>query len=173
METVFFLFILTICGAKSLKNLTSLVFPSFFLIVGFSYYFYLKRKCLEKPVTTGQRVIILSLMDNIHGSNNIIGMSALQSNRITVDAGYKNTGYKNISVIRTIVCDPYLFFPIEKYGYKNISDIRAFFSTPDSVLITGIFCTTGMAGLPWIWISMDGYRGFGHIHGYCGYPRPL
>ena len=33
---------------------------------------------------------------------------------IYVDAGYKNTGYKNISVIRTIVCDPFLSFPIEK-----------------------------------------------------------
>ena len=32
----------------------------------------------------------------------------------TVDVGYKNTGYKNISVIRTIVCDPFLSFPIEK-----------------------------------------------------------
>ena len=32
----------------------------------------------------------------------------------TVDAGYKNTGYKNIPVIRTIVCDPFLSFPIEK-----------------------------------------------------------
>ena len=59
----------------------------------------------------------------------------------TVDAGYKN-----ISVIRTIVCDPFLSFPIEKgtgyknTGYKNISDIRTFFSTPDSVLITGIYC---------------------------------
>ena len=31
-----------------------------------------------------------------------------------VDAGYKNTGYKNISVIRSIVCDPFLSFPIEK-----------------------------------------------------------
>ena len=27
-----------------------------------------------------------------------------------------------------------------------------------------------LAGLPWIWISMDAYLGFGHIHGYCGYP---
>ena len=31
------------------------------------------------------------------------------------------------------------------------------------------------AGLPWIWISMDismdGYRDFGHIHGYCGYQK--
>ena len=31
--------------------------------------------------------------------------------------------------------------PLKKYGYKNISDIRTFFSTPDSVLITGIHCT--------------------------------
>ena len=43
----------------------------------------------------------------------------------TVDAGYKN-----ISVIRTIVCDPFLSFHIEK-----VPVIRTFFSTQDSVLI--------------------------------------
>ena len=50
------------------------------------------------------------------------------------NTGYKNTGYKNISVIRTIVCDPFLSFPIER-----VPVIRTFFSTPDSVLITGIY----------------------------------
>ena len=44
---------------------------------------------------------------------------------------------KNISVIRTIVCDPFLSFPIEK-----VPVIRTFFFTPDSVLITGIYCIT-------------------------------
>ena len=56
---------------------------------------------------------------------------------INLSATYNpvDAGYKNISVIRTIVCDPFLSFPIEK-----VPVIRTFFSTPVCVLITGIYC---------------------------------
>ena len=68
----------------------------------------------------------------------------------TVDAGYKNTGYKNISDIRTSFgeTDSLLYMCIENIpvirtsniGYKNISDIRTYSLIPDNVLITGIDC---------------------------------
>ena len=56
---------------------------------------------ITKPLYKGY--LILHLSDHV-----------FDQGLITVDAGYKNTGYKNISVLRTIVCDPFLSFPIEK-----------------------------------------------------------
>ena len=57
----------------------------------------------------------------------------------TVDAGYMNTGYKNMPVIRTIknhlMENGSRISYIKHAGYKNI------FPAPEGVLITGIHCT--------------------------------
>ena len=53
----------------------------------------------------------------------------------TVDVGYKHTGYKNISDIRTLYWKTVAIYPYIIYaGYKNI------YAVPDDVLITGIHC---------------------------------
>ena len=55
----------------------------------------------------------------------------------TVDVGYKHTGYKNISDIRTLYLKTVAIYPYIIYaGYKNI------YAVPDDVLITGIQCIT-------------------------------
>ena len=64
----------------------------------------------------------------------------------TVDAGYKNTGYKNMPVIRTLsrFTESFVFYSIDFFsGYKNMPDIlvRTLYAIPNDVLITGIHCT--------------------------------
>ena len=59
-------------------------------------------------------------MDSLTYNSKVDTVDAGYKNTGYKNTGYKNTGYKNISVIRTIVCDPFLSFPIEKVGYKNI-----------------------------------------------------
>ena len=61
----------------------------------------------------------------------------LISVRIIVDAGYKNTGYKNMPVIRTLTrfTESFVYYSIEflsdirtfHAGYKNMPDIRTFY----------------------------------------------
>ena len=58
----------------------------------------------------------------------------------TVETGYKNTGYKNIPVIRTSSLETFLYVSLLITFYKNIPVIRACFSLPDDVLITGFHC---------------------------------
>ena len=53
----------------------------------------------------------------------------------TVDAGYKNTGYKNMTDIRTFYSKT-----VDTYLIQFMPVIRTLNAVPDDVLITGIHC---------------------------------
>ena len=74
-------------------------------------------------------------MPDFHRLYNYLNYARFSSNMLdTVDAGYKNTGYKNMPVIRTIknhlLENGSHISYIKHAGYKNIPDIRTSFLLP-------------------------------------------
>lgn len=58
---------------------------------------------------------------------------------ITVDSGYKGTGYKSTLFISAVLEIPNLdTLYVNYFGYKSNSDTSALFSNPEAALISGV-----------------------------------